>query len=1259
MSGQLNAPEQCFYFDIPGEISARAFTILSTLLEEPQHRVAAIPLTKTSEVVEIGPRLSIETPFSSNAVAICQALDIPVSRVEMSTRYPVEGFDQYALIERYLDPMTQEIYKAPLSSFDSGKLSDPVVILEVLKYGIDALKEANKLYGLGMDTWDIEFYVNLFQRINRNPTDIELFQLGNANSEHSRHHYWRGIQVIDGVEMSESLMQIVQAPWKANPRNSLVAFHDNAGVIRGRRALVLAPTRPGEPSPFRIIPLLQHITATAETHNHPTGISPLSGAATGILGEKRDEEAAGRGGIARGGNVAGYAVGNLHLKDAPIPGETVGGEETRRHASPIKVLIEGSDGVSRSANELGVPLLGGWCRSLGLSVDGARREFRKPVLYVGGINRIDHRHVKKHAPEKGMLIVRFGGPAYPIGVGGGAASSMAAGANTENLDLKSVQRGNAEYENRVNRVIQACAEMGDKNPIEAIHDQGAGGPSNVLTELMEPAGGCVDIRKITLGDKTMSLLEIWVAEYQESYGALVRQENIRTFQGLCEREGVNCEVLGEITGDGNVVVHDSKTGTNVVDLSLTDILTDIPRKRFSSTRKQKKLPPLEIPSDLSVGEALEKVFRQLSVGSKGFLTRKIDRSVTGIVAQQPCVGPFNLPLADVGVTADSFFGFTGAAEALGENPNRLLINPKAGARMAVAEMLTNMAAVVITRLEDIKCRANWMWAAKLPHEGAELYDAAVSLRDIMIPLGFAIDGGKDSLSMSTYVGEELAISPGQLVIFGYASVPDIRKIITPDFKGGGRVGYIDLGKGRRRLGGSALAQALGQLGNECPDIDDQTVLARAFNGMQRLIKGNVITAYHDVSDGGLLTAFAEMCIAGNRGAGLHSSALNPVQHLFAEEAGILFEFRPSAQREIDRVLLDRFGLRFEIIGETDTKEGGFLNIEGREEALFAERISSLRCMWEATSSALELRQANPETVRQEQESFLNTKSPRYRLPRNMPTKFSKLRSKRPKVAVLRCEGTNGEREMAAAAIHSGLEPVDVAMSDIRRGIVTSFEEFQGVAFPGGFSYADVFGSAKGFAAQILYNPRIQRMYADFYERKDTTSLGVCNGCQLMHHIGWVPEPLLAVDGTQPKLVRNLSGRFESRWATVKILPSPSIHLTGMAGAVLGIHVAHGEGRFYFPNPRMQEWVEERHLAPIRYVDPDGNLTIDYPYNPNGSPGGIAALCSSDGRHLAMMPHPERCFLPWQWQWKPEKWRDLKVSPWRMIFDNMRTWCLDQ
>ncbi len=1253
----------CFYVESCSPLASDQLDRLRWLVTETfEPTKTNTSFCPTGAVTEVGPRLSVETPFSSNAVAICRAMgDTNISRVERSLVLPGSLSEEELVRMGRLDIMTQQVYGAPLQTFGAASTPEPVRFVPILSEGIAALQRENRLLGLGMDDWDINFYTGVFTRLGRNPTDVELMHLAQANSEHSRHWYFGAKLVVDGVEVNETLFNLIRRPLRMlrNPGVTLAAFNDNAGVMTGHYASLLIPVKPGMPSQFGLVERSLGITCTAETHNHPTYISPWAGAATGPGGRIRDQSAVGRGGYTSAA-VAGYFVGNLHLHGYPIPGEVLGGEVVRGQATPAEILIKGSNGVSQYGNEIGEPLIGGFTRSFGLLVAGERREPRKCVLYTGGLGRIPAQSVKKREPEVGMRVVRIGGPAYRIGVGGGSASSMEGGTNDASLDLKSVQRPDAQMGRRACNVIASCVDMGDSNPVESIHDQGAGGPSNVLSELLGKLGGRIDIAKIVRGDQSMSVLEIWVGEYQEGYGLLIKPERLREFQAICARERVNCEVVGEVTGDGMVTVVDSRDDSRPVSLNLEEILGNLPQKTFNLVRVPQTFTPLSLPTDQSLATLLETVFLLLSVGSKGFLTSKVDRSVTGLAVQQQCCGPAQIPIADVAVTADSYFGTTGAAMAIGEQPIKMLVNPAAGARMAVGEMLTNLVAAGISSLDDVRCRVNWMWPAKLPGEGARLYDAAKALSDCMVELGIAPDGGKDSLSMSTKIGGEVVKSPGSVVVLGYAPVPNIRKVLTPDFKNSVRRSHImliDLGQGKNRLGGSSLAQAFGQVGDEVPDMDDPYLLRRAFGVVSQLIRMGQVTAIHDRSDGGLITTVAEMCLAANCGAELIledlDSGEDPIPALFSEELGWVIEVDSQCEGfVVER--LERDDIPYAYVGVTST-DLQFSVKNGRDEILMQCPLSTLRQWWEATSSRLELEQANPQTVAAEVASHARLITPRYEATfgciateqQFLDTLF------KPQVAILREEGTNGNREMAAACFAGGLEPHDITMSDLRDGRV-NLDKFQGVVFCGGFSFADVMDSGKGWAGAIRFNPKLREMFDRFYERPDTWSLGVCNGCQLMALMGWIPWRDIP-DVEQPRFIHNLSGRFESRWSTVEILPSPSILFEGMAGARLGVWVAHGEGRLYLPKPTMLQDVLDKQLAPLAYVTPDGGQTEEYPYNPNGSPLGITALCSPDGRHTAMMPHPERCFQLWQWPWVTESLRRRVSSPWLRFFQNARAW----
>ena len=1219
--------------------------------------------------VEIGPRLSIETPFSSNAVSICHNMGMSrITRIERTHLYKASYGFHGDILRENCDRMTEQHLPGGIKSFDTITIPEDVRVIDLIGRGKEALEEMNSALGLGMDAWDMEYYQHLFVEVlRRNPTDVELFQLGNANSEHSRHWYFKGQIVINGIPMPETLFEIVQRPLQnlGSDNCSLVAFRDNAGVIKGFDARLILPVTPGNPSEMRILEKLVHITCTAETHNHPTFVAPFPGAQTGAGGRIRDNSAVGRGGIV-GIGVAGYFVGNLFIPGYQIPGEVVGSDKPSKYASPLSILIEGSNGVSSYGNQFGEPLTLGFTRTFGQTIGNEWREPRKPILYSGGVGHLFDGHITKETPEVGILIVRIGGPAYPIGVGGGSASSMMQGQNTETLDFNSVQRGNAEMENRANRVIRACVEMGDSNPISSIHDQGAGGPSNVLTELLEPLGGKIDIRGIVLGDKTMSVLKIWSAEFQEGYGLLIRPEQIELFKSICKRERVNCEVLGEIDGSGNVVVLDTQNGTTPVELNLEQILTNMPQKTFGLIRRNLALKALDLPS-ITVGEAIEKVFKLPGVGSKGFLVHKVDRSVTGLVAQQQCCGIAQIPIANVSVNAQSHFALTGSASAVGEQPIKMLINAQAGARMAVAEMLTNMASARISDIGDIRCRANWMWPAKLPHEGALLYYAAVAMSDLMVGLGIAVDGGKDSLSMAATISRELVKAPGSLVMLGYAPVPDITKKVTPDIKkpGESALALIDLGQDKNRLGGSALSQAFNQLGNESPDVDDPKLLKNAFLAVQQMIDEGLILSLHDRSDGGLITAVAEMCMASRCGFTLKVMDWNVVDdmdildELFAEELGFVMELDPQSEKRV-RAICDEFVIPFKWIGTTESTERCVIRDDHKE--VFSTTIGELRLWWESTSYQIEKLQIDLECAKVEYFGHhdrlpnINT-APSYHLSFTPVATLTEVleASDKPRVAVIREEGTNGDREMQAACVAAGLAPWDVTMSDLLEGRI-DLDQFQGIIFAGGFSYMDVFDSAKGWAGTILFNEKLRRMFDCFYARDDTFSLGVCNGCQLMALLGWVPWKGITGE-KQPRFVHNTSGRFESRWVQVEVLPSPSVLFAGMEGTKLGVWVAHGEGRLIYPDQSVAQDVLKSKLSPLAFIDPLGRRTEVYPYNPNGSPLGITALCSPDGRHLAMMPHPERCFRLWQWPWIPESWKKLEVSPWLRMFQNARTWCV--
>jgi phosphoribosylformylglycinamidine synthase len=1287
-NGLLESPistiltEACFNIATSEPLSEEERATLRWLLSEtfqPAGFGTESFLSGSGTILEVGPRMNFTTAWSTNAVGICHSCGLgKVRRIERSRRFLVgreqalSPTEEEAFLSLIHDRMTETRYPHPLESFETGMIPEPVFEIPVMEEGRTALERVNREMGLAFDDWDLDYYTELFRkRIGRNPTSVEAFDIAQSNSEHSRHWFFKGRLVIDGVEVPDHLIAIVQRPLEANPSNSVIAFKDNSSSIRGYSIRTLIPGTIGSPSPLQERESEYDILFTAETHNFPSGVAPFPGAETGTGGRIRDTHATGRGSLVVAGTAA-YAVGNLRIPGYDLPWENPTFTYPTNLASPLEIEIEASNGASDYGNKFGEPVIQGYTRSFGLRVpNGERREWIKPIMFSGGIGQMDARHREKEPPAPDMLVVKLGGPAYRIGMGGGAASSMVHGENVEELDFNAVQRGDAEMEQKVNRVIRACVELGPDNPIVSIHDQGAGGNCNVLKEIVEPEGARIEVRAIPVGDETLSVLEIWGAEYQEDDALLLRPKHRETFQAFCDREKVQVAFVGRVTGDGRIVLHDEEDGSTPVNLELDHVLGDMPQKTFELDRVQPELVPLELPADLQVLDALDRVLRLLSVGSKRFLTSKVDRCVTGLVARQQCAGPLQLTVADVAVIAQSHFGVTGGATAIGEQPVKGLLDPVSMARMTVGEALTNLVWARVSALEDVKCSGNWMWAAKLPGEGAALHDAAVAMSQVMEELGIAVDGGKDSLSMAALApspdgGEETVKGPGTLVVSAYVTCPDITQTLTPDLKlpGTGRLFFVDLGEGRNRLGGSSLAHVFGQIGAQTPDLENSALLKGAFEAVQSLLANGVLSAGHDRSDGGLVTTLLEMAFAGNcgldvelPGAGPGSDPFNPASPLpvlFNEELGLVFE---APAEEEDRILETFWarGVPCAAIGGPVEERRIRISVGGAE--VLNEDMPTLRETWEETSHQLDRLQTDPTAAAEEKEVIRERTGPVFHVPFEVThTAPAILRqAAKPKVAVVREEGSNSDREMGSAFHLAGFEAWDVAMSDLLAGRVT-LDDFRGAAFVGGFSYADVLDSAKGWAGAIKFNSGLLEQFQRFYERPDTFSLGICNGCQLLALLGWVPWSGIQTE-RQPRFIHNASGRFESRFATVRVLDSPSIMLREMTDATLGIWVAHGEGRAYFPDSEIEERVLKKGLAPVRFVDDQGEATMRYPLNPNGSPHGIAALTSPDGRHLAIMPHPERSFLTWQWGWTPSEWRGgTTASPWLKIFQNARTWC---
>ncbi|CAG7828435.1 unnamed protein product [Allacma fusca] len=1307
--------ESCFYVETQEnlkdhEILKIRWVLAHVLTPDALTDVSRLPLQpgENSLFFEIGPRLNFSTAFSTNSVSIFQAIGLKkITRVEISTRYLI-NFDKTStregirnaeekIVAALHDKMTQCRYSEPLSSFQLDKRPESWYEVDIVGEGRAALEKVNSHLGLAFDDWDLDYYTELFKnKLKRNPTSVECFDLAQSNSEHSRHWFFKGEMLVDGNVYPKSLIDLVMDTQETTNQNNVIKFSDNSSAIVGYEVENLLPTVVSEPGPFHTDKSTRHIIFTAETHNFPTGVAPFSGATTGTGGRIRDVQAVGRGGHVIAG-TAGYSFGNLLIPDYQLPWEDEDQIYPGNFAPAVEVAVQASNGASDYGNKFGEPVLSGFARSFGMVLPGTdeRREYIKPIMFSGGIGSMESDMVDKNAPEVGMQVVKLGGPIYRIGVGGGSASSVQVqGDNSAQLDFNAVQRGDAEMEQKLNRVIRSCIELGEKNPIRSIHDQGAGGNGNVLKELVEPNGAVIFTKRFQLGDPTINTLELWGAEYQESDALLCKKEDVPLLQKIADRERCPVNFVGVVTGNGKVILTERDVPaeggievtdeeleeigkeSNPVNLDLEFVLGKMPRKVFKLERFKAALSPLKLPTNLQVADALERVLRLPSVASKRYLTNKVDRCVTGLVAQQQCVGPLHTPLANVAAISLSYFGKVGSATAIGEQPIKGLLSPAAGARMTVAESISNLVFAPITDIKDVKCSGNWMWAAKLPGEGQALLDACEAMCTTMGQMGIAIDGGKDSLSMAARVGTDTVKAPGTLVVSAYAPCPDITKLVTPDLKAPslgqeGLLVYIDLSRGKSRLGGTALAQVYKQLGDDVPDLEEPDLLVQAFNSTQKLIAGGHILSGHDVSDGGLITCLLEMAFGGHCGLKVdisHKPNGTPIDVLFSEEVGWVLEVGSS---EIEKVLFEFKHSKvpcYPIGVSSEAGPNSRLEINVLGESVIDAPMVQLLQSWEETSYQLEKRQANPISVMQEYQSYKSRKGPTYKLsfdPRKIPISSVPSSERHVTVAVIREEGTNGDREMSAALYLAGFDVWDVTMEDIISQKVT-LDRFRGIIFPGGFSYADVLGSAKGWAASFLFDQNTKAQLNNFRSRKDTFSLGVCNGCQLLALLQWVgstnPNALKEEEGvpTIPDvfLDHNSSERYESRFPTVRIEKCPALMLQGMKNSTLGVWIAHAEGRFAYKTPTVYAQLSRQDCIALRYVDDLGNDTEQYPMNPNGSQHGVAGICSKDGRHLAMMPHPERCVLPWQWPWIPEQLKGQmdKASPWLKMFTNAYDWC---
>jgi phosphoribosylformylglycinamidine synthase len=1212
----------------------------------------------------VTPRLGTISPWSSKATDIARQCGLAsVARIERGTAFhldAVEG-DLGPLPLLLHDRMTETV----LGSLDEADElfrhfePKPLGSVDVLAHGRAAIVEANAAMGLALAPDEIDYLLALFEGQRRNPTDVELTMFAQANSEHCRHKIFNASWVVDGEAMPQSLFQMVRETEKASPAGTVSAYSDNAAVMEGRavRRFFVDPAS----GRYAYHDDLTHTVMKVETHNHPTAISPFPGAATGSGGEIRDEGATGRGARPKAG-LCGFSVSNLRLPGFERPWE---GEESRpdRIASPLAIMLEGPIGAASFNNEFGRPNLAGYFRTYEREVAGVVRGYHKPIMIAGGVGNVRAAHAHKAEVPKGALLVQLGGPGLLIGMGGGSASSMATGANLAELDFDSVQRGNAEIQRRAQEVIDRCWALGPKNPILSIHDVGAGGLSNALPELVHGAGrgARIDLRAAPNEEPGMTPREVWSNEAQERYVLAIRPDDLPLLGSLCERERCPFAVVGEATGDHRFVVSDPLFANQPVDMDLAALLGKPPRMTRDVKRVRPDLRPFSAES-IDLADAARRVLLHPAVADKTFLVTIGDRTVGGLSARDPMVGPWQVPVADCAATLLSFEGHAGEAFAIGERSPLAVLDPPASGRMAVAEALTNLAAAPVTALGRVKLSANWMAAAGSPGEDAALFDTvrAVAL-DLCPKLGTGIPVGKDSMSMRTTWEEggkhREVIAPVSLVVSAFAPCSDVRSTWTPELRkdrGETDLVFVDLASGRRRLGGSILTEVFGETGDEGPDVDEPKRLVSLYAALAALRAAGLVLAYHDRSDGGLFVTLAEMAFAGHTGvtvdvstlAGKGASRARVAAVLFNEEVGVLLQTHTADRARVLEILRGH-DLLAHVVGAPNDRDEIRFELDG--EALLAEPRTALQLLWSETTWRMQTLRDNPELARQERDRITDAGDPglapllTFDLDDDVAAPLLS-RGARPRIAILREQGVNGQVEMAAAFDRAGFDAIDVHMSDVIAGRL-SLRDFKGFAACGGFSYGDVLGGGEGWAKSILFNARARDEFSAFFERRDSFALGVCNGCQMMSAL----REIIPGASGWPRFVKNRSEQFEARLVLVEIAPSPSLFFRGMTGSRLPIVTAHGEGRALFTSATGAEDA----IVTMRFVDNRGLPTEAYPFNPNGSPRGITGLTTPDGRFTIVMPHPERVFRSVQMSWHPDGWGE--DSPWLRLFRNARRW----
>ena len=1252
-----------YFVDTEGLLGSAERAVLERLLNDGSSTAQS-----PGALLLVVPRLGTISPWASKATDIAHNSGLrKIRRIERGTAFYLRGHGgplTPEMLQRAApllhDRMTQSVLfdtAAAKHLFDSAAPT-PLRTVDVLGGGREALLKADRQLGFALSEDEIDYLVENFRRLKRNPTDTELMMFAQANSEHCRHKIFRGEWIIDGERQPDSLFAMIRRTHDHNPRGILSAYKDNASVVTGGRGgRFFARTQDRE---YAYHQEDIHLLMKVETHNHPTAISPFAGAATGAGGEIRDEGATGIGAKPKAG-LTGFSVSNLRIPGYIQPWERDFGKP-ERIVSALDIMLDGPIGAASFNNEFGRPALGGYFRTYEQSVADRLRGYHKPIMIAGGMGNIRPQHVQKRELPVGAAVVVLGGPAMLIGLGGGAASSVASGASAADLDFASVQRGNPEIQRRAQEVIDQCWAQGDNNPVLSVHDVGAGGLSNAVPEIIDASkrGGAFDLRRVPSDDPGMSPMELWCNEAQERYVLALAPERVKEFERICARERCPFAVIGQATGDGMLVLADAHFGDRPVDMPM-ELLLGKPPKMLRDVRRLAVAHRRFDVSDIDVQDAAFRLLRLPSVADKGFLITIGDRTVGGLVHRDPLVGPWQVPVSDLSVTAASYEGYRGEAMAMGERSPVAVIDAPASGRLAVAEAITNIAAAEIGKLGNVRLSANWMAACGQPGEDAALYDTVKAVSDLCIALDIAIPVGKDSLSMKTVWqqdGETRTMSaPLSLVVSAFAPVEDIRRTVTPQLNttdAGTQLLLVDLGGGKHRLGGSGLAQVYGESGDETPDVDDPRKLRGFFDAVQELLAAGRILAYHDRSDGGLFVTLAEMAFAGHCGLEAHLDSLGgePLAALFAEEPGAVLQVRGRDMQAVHTAFEHRgLGANVHVLGAP--RGDGRIVINHERRLLLDATRNDLHRVWSELSFHMQRLRDNPQGADQEWRSKFTANDPglHARLSFDLNENLSAHvvgKGSRPRVAILREQGVNGQVEMAAAFDRAGFAAIDVHMTDIIEGRV-QLADFKGVIACGGFSYGDVLGAGQGWAKSILFNARARDEFSAFFARNDSFSLGVCNGCQMMAAIADL------IPGTVgwPKFVRNSSEQYEGRLSLVELLPSPSLFFSGMSGSVIPIVVAHGEGRAEFRSPDAAQQLVAGGRVAMRFVDNHERVTDAYPANPNGSPLGIASITNTDGRVTLIMPHPERVFRSVQMSWHPADWGE--DSPWMRMFRNARSW----